>query len=212
MNIKLIHELLTDKNIKMIATNTSIEEDPGEWDNHYKLQLQNGKWEFIFVRWEKSDGEEKVLKFFDDEETASKFFYLHRLNSYYLWQYIFPFEENNEDIHIGTPKFNFINLKRALKRLGIPEKYYSIHGELKEHSLLLEKTNEHESKVKFIGDNYKVISESSILENWLAYVAMYQQAYLVFLLDQECQKLIKDKVIDQRFNDEEYSIFLSPGV
>lgn len=65
MNIKLIHELLTNKNIKTIASDTSIEKDPGSWENYYKLRLKEDKWE-------KSDGREKILKVFDDEQTGKK--------------------------------------------------------------------------------------------------------------------------------------------
>ena len=212
MNIRLIHKLLLNKNIKTIASDTSIEEDQGPWENHYKLRLKEEKWEFVFVEWEKSDGREKVLKVFDDEQTASKFFYLYQLHYYYLDHYLLPFAQKNKDINVRTRQFNFDNLQEALYRLGIPSEYYSLDGNLKEHCIVLDKVNNRESKVKFIGKNYKMISESLFLENWLAHLAVYQRAYSLFLLDQEWQRLIDEKVITHRFSDEEYYIFLSPGV
>lgn len=211
MNIQVIHRLLTDKNIKIIATNTSLEEDPGPWENHYKLRFKDGKWAFLFVQWEKSDGREQVLKYFDDEETASKFFYLYQLKKYYFYQYIRPFTQRNEDINVGTRQFNLENLKEALQRLGIPGEYYSLHGKSKKNSVVLKKVNDHESKVKIIWNNNEVIRETLILENWEAYDEFYQMTHYVHLLSHECQKLIKEKIINKRFTNEEYSIFLSPG-
>ncbi|MEI3614499.1 hypothetical protein [Pseudogracilibacillus sp. SO30301A] len=212
MNITLIHRLLTGKNIKIIATDTSLQEDLGPWENHYKLRFKDGKWEFVFVQWEKSDGREKVLKYFDNEETASKFFYLYQLKKHYFYQYIRPFTQRNEDINVGTRQFNFENLKEALERLDIPGDYYSLHGELKKHSIVLEKINERESKVKIIWDNNEVIRETLILENWEAYDEFYKMTYYIHLLSHECQRLIEEKIIHKRFTNEEYSIFLSPGV
>lgn len=104
------------------------------------------------------------------------------------------------------------NLKEALLRLGIPDDYYSLDGQLKEHSIVLEKVNEHESKVKFIGNHCKLISESLNLENWKANVAMYHRVYYLFLLDQECQRLIEKKIINERFTDEDYYMFLYPRI
>lgn len=212
MNIRLIHKLLLNKNIKTIASDTSIEEDQGPWENHYKLRLKEEKWEFVFVEWEKSDGREKVLKVFDDEQTASKFFYLYQLHYYYLDHYLLPFAQKNKDINVRTRQFNFDNLQESLYRLGIPSEYYNLDGNLKEHCIVLDKVNDRESKVKIIGDNYEVISESLILENWEAYDEIYRVSYYIYLLDQECKRLIDEKVIDKRFTNEEYSMFLFPGV
>lgn len=212
MNIKLVHQLLADKNIKTTVTDTSIEESLEPWENRYKLQLKEEKWIFMFVKWEKSDGKEEILKVFNDEETASKFYYFHRLHSYCFWKYVLPFEENNADINIGEPQFNLVNLKEAFQILGISEDYYSLEGKLKEHSIVLERVNEHKSKVKFIGENCKVISESLDVENWNANTVVYQRVYYLFLLDQECNRLIEAGIIDKRFTDEEYYTFLSPGV
>lgn len=214
MNIRIVHQLFEEKGINMIVTDTLLDEHLAPHESYYKLQFEEGKWKFIYVQWERKNGEEKVLKEFDDEKVASRFFYLHRLRSYYLLQYIFPFkqDENNEDINVSDPKFNFSNLKEALRRLKIPEEYYSLNGELKEHSMVLEKVNEEECKVKFIGESYKVISETMTLENWEAYDEVYKGAYYIYLLDQECQDLIDRKIIDRRFSDEEYRSLFTPGI
>lgn len=212
MDIRLIHDLLLKKNIRTIVSDTSIEEDQGPWENYYKLRLKEDKWEFVFVEWEKSDGREKVLKIFDDEQTASKFFYLYQLHYYYLDNYLLPFAQKNKDINVRTRQFNFKNLQEALHRLGIPSEYYSLDGKLKEHCIVLDKVNDQEGKVKFIGKNNKIISESLVLENWLAHLAVYQRVYSLFLLDQEWQRLLDEKVIAHGLTDEEYYMFLSPGV
>lgn len=106
MNIQLVHQLLNEKNIKTIATNTSIKEDQGPWENHYKLIFKKDKWEFVFVKWERSDGREKILKTFCDEKTASKFFYFYQLHYHYFNHYLFLFPKKIKILmleHVNSP-------------------------------------------------------------------------------------------------------------
>lgn len=212
MNIKVVHQLLEEKGRKMVVTDTSLQENSGPWESYYKLQFEEGKWKFIFVQWERKNGEEKVLKVFNDEEIASREYFLFILKSYYFYEYIRPFRQRNEDINVSGPEFNIKNLKEALRRLKIPKEYYSLDGELKEHSMVLEKVNDKKSKAVFIGENYKDIGETLVLENWEVYSCIYQWAYYTYLLDKECKSLIDKNIIDIKFTDAEYFHFFFPGI
>lgn len=210
MNIKQVTRLLNDEGIPTILKSNSIEQDRDQGESYYKLQLETNKWELLFVQREnRSSGGEKVLKTFDDESSASKYYYLSTLSSFYFRKHIQPFELKNEDINIGWTEFTFDNLEEALLRLNFDDKYYSLRGGLKRHSAFLEKVSEKESKVKFIGDKYDVVFETTLLDNWNAYYVLYKYAYYLYLLDNHCNYLIERKEINERFTDEEYSVFLS---
>lgn len=206
----MVHQLLQEKSIKTIITDESIEEYGEQGENIYKLHYKDNKWVFLFVQWEKKNGKENVLKVFDDKETAIKYFYFYKLNDYYFAQYIRLFKSNNRDLNVGRPEFNYENLKFALRRAAIPERYYSLNGKLKEHSIILEQVDDWNSKVEFIGKNRRVYSETLVLENWDIYSELFKNAYFLYLLDQECERLIERGIIHKRFTDEEYDSVLYP--
>src|SRR5690625_4781689 len=154
MNLQLIYELLIEKNIPMKLENTILKEDTGPWNDYRKLQFTDDKWELIFVKWERANGEETPLKTFPDEKMACKYFYLCKLGNYYALQRAIEFKLKNKDLNFYEKDlFNLGNLKEALYRAGIPDQYYSLDGKLKKHSVFLERVNEKESRFKFIGSN-----------------------------------------------------------
>lgn len=209
MNISQVAKLLNESGRKTIYKNNLIEELHEQSENYYKLEERDDKWIFLFVKCEKnSEGIEEIIKIFDNEEDASKYYYLVQLSSNYYNQYILPFEMNNKDINIGELECTISNLKQAFDRLGIKENYYSFTEVKNEHSILLNQFDNDTSQVKFIGDGCRVISETLKLDNWIAYYAMYKFVYYLFLLDKHCEILIKSKEIEMPFSDEEYSIFL----
>src|SRR5690625_4404234 len=160
MNIKQVARLLNDIGQPMIVTDTYLEPDVDYGENYYKLRLNSkvNKWEFLFMERERqSSGGENLEKSFDDEASASKYYYLHELSTYYLFNYIQPFKLNNKDINFSSRSFNLENLKEAFKRLDMDASYYSLDGTVKEHSMLLERVNKKESRVYFIGRNGKEI-------------------------------------------------------
>lgn len=117
----------------------------------------------------------------------------------------------NKDINMGRPGFTIENLKEALRRLEMCNTYYILHGQIKNHSFVLETINNKESRVKFIGENGEVLGQTMILENWRAYSNLYRRTYSLYLLDQYCQKLIDNNEIDQPFTDDDYKTFLFPS-
>jgi len=207
MNIKQVARLLNDIGVETVATDTSLGPDVDYGVNYYKLMLNknNNKWEFLYVPHEKrSTGGEELRKIFDDEASASKYYYLIQLESYFFYKYIQPFELKNKDINFGMPDSTLKELKEAFRRLNMDPSYYSLDGKVKEHSMLLEKVNKEESKLYFIGQNKKVVNASLAQENWLIYSAMYQRVYYLYLLDQHYAELLRNKEIGHIFTDEDY--------
>ncbi|MEI3615033.1 hypothetical protein [Pseudogracilibacillus sp. SO30301A] len=190
MNIEQVKKLLNEKQILTFSTKKSLEQVKDQGENFYKLRFKNEKWEFLFIQQERSDEKETVLKRFDNESNACKYYFLFELNTYFFYQYVYKFELNNKDINIGEPNCTISDLKSAFTRLNIDEKYYSFNEAKKEHSIFLDMQNNKESRVKFIGDYKKEIFETPILENWLAYYAMYKFVYYLYLLDKECELLL----------------------
>src|SRR5690625_4725850 len=211
MNLNLIYGLLTEKNISFTLKENILKENTGPWNDYKKLQLNNGNWELIHVKWERANGDEELIKSFKDESIACKLFYLYRLSYYFTFQYVLPFYKENKDINFyGGELFTLENLKEGLHRAGIPKQYYSLDGKLKEHSVVLERINEKKSKMLHIGRNLQKVSETLVIYNWEIYDEIFTDAYMIYLLDQECDELIKKGVIEERFTDEDYRFFLSP--
>jgi len=207
MNIKQVARLLNDIGVETVATDTSLGPDVDYGVNYYKLMLNedNNKWEFLYVPHERrSFGGEEIRKTFDDEASASKYYYLIQLDSYYFYKYIQPFKLKNQDINIGEFNFTLKNLKEAFRRLNINREYYSFDGKVKEHSMFLDRVNNEESKVYFMGRNGKEVLATLVLENWQAYSNMYRSVYYLYLLDQHYADLIKNKEIGHIFTDEDY--------
>jgi len=196
MNIKQVARLLNDIGVETVATDTSLRPKIDYGVNYYMLKLNNetGKWEFIYVPHERrSFGGEEIRKIFDDEASASKYYYLHELSSYYFFKYIQPFKLKNKELNIGRPSLKLENLKEAFRRLNMDTSYYSFGGKISGHSIFLEKISNEESKVCFLGRKGKEVNASTVLENWLAYLNMYQSVYYLYLFDQHYADLVKKK-------------------
>src|SRR5690625_1152462 len=211
MNIKQVARLLNDIGVETVATDTSLGPEVDYGVNYYKLMLNkdNNKWEFIYIPHERrSSGGEEIRKTFDNEASASKYYYLHELSTHYLFEYIQPFQLKNKDINIGRPSFNIGNLKETFQRLKTGKTYYSFNGKVKEHSMLLERVNKEESKVYFMGKNGKEILATMVLENWLAYSNMYKSVYYLYLFDQHYEDLLEREEVGHIFTDEDYKILI----
>ncbi len=209
MDIKLTAQLLDEENITSVITNTSIEEDRKQDENFHKLLNNNGTWEFYFVACERnSEGIPEKLKEFFDEDNACKYYYLFILSKYYFRKYIYSFEKNNRDINIGLPTFKLDNLKEALVRMKIGEQYYNINGKGKNHSIQLISVNDQESRVEFIGEQGLTVFSTEVMEDWLAYYAMFKYVYYLGLLDQKREDLVK-KNIDLNLTDQDYYEFMT---
>src|SRR5690625_4483920 len=108
MDIKQVARLLNDIGVETVATDTSLRPEIDYGVNYYKLILNNSnnKWEFLYVPHERrSSGGEEIRKFFYDEASASKYYYLHELSTHYLFEYIQPFHLKNKEIKIVRPSF-----------------------------------------------------------------------------------------------------------
>ncbi|AAK79987.1 hypothetical protein BJV85_001849 [Clostridium acetobutylicum] len=209
MNINQVARLLNKVNIKTISGENFIEEYHEQGENYYKVEKKDREWFFSFVKGErKTEEEEEIKETFDNEQDASKYYYLIELSKRYHNKYIYKFQMNNEDINIGEYECSLNNLKGAFERIGVKDIYYNFNNFIKEHSICLEKIDNETSRVKFIGNYNKVIIQTLKLENWLAYYTMYRRVYALFLLDKHCELLIKAGEIDKTFTDEEYSIFI----
>lgn len=211
MNIKKVYKLLTDLGVTTNITDTSIEEAAGQGENIYRLRKKENAWEFLFVQYEKSDGKEELLATFHDENTALKFYFYYELSSFFFRNYIRPFKRDNKDIFKGIRNFTLNKLKEAFRRLDIPSEYYSLDGTIKNHSFVLQKTNEEEGKGMFINNNGITLRESMVLKNWEVYNYMYQSVYKLYLLDQYYEELIENGEIQHELTDEDYKMFLSPA-
>jgi len=212
MNIKQVARLLNDIGVETVATDTSLRPKIDYGVNYYMLKLndETGKWDFIYVPHERrSFGGEEIEKSFEDEASASKYYYLIQLESYFYYKYIQPFELKNKDINFGMPDSTLKELKEAFRRLDMDPSYYSFDGEVKEHSMFLETINNEESKVCFIGENGEIVNTSLVLENWEAYDHMYQTVYYLYLLDQHYANLLKNKEIGHKFTDEDYQTVMT---
>src|SRR5690625_5657683 len=87
MDIKQVARFFNDIGVETVATDTSIRPEIDYGVNYYKLILNNSnnKWEFLYVPHERrSSGGEEIRKFFYDEASASKYYYLHELSTHYL--------------------------------------------------------------------------------------------------------------------------------
>src|SRR5699024_12554806 len=101
------------------------------------------------------------------------------LSSFFFRNYIRPFKRDNKDIFKGIRNFTLNKLKEAFRRLDIPSEYYSLDGTIKNHSLVLQKTNEEEGKGLFINNNGTTLRESMVLKNWEVYNNMYESGYKI---------------------------------
>src|SRR5699024_10350810 len=153
MNIKKVYKLLTDLGVPTNITDTSIEGAAGQGENIYRLRKKENTWECLFVQYEKSDGKEELLATFNDEKTALQLYFYYELSSFLFINYIRPFKRDNKDIFKGIRYITLNKLKEAFRRLDIPSEYYSLDGTIKNHSFVLQKTNEEEGKGLFINNN-----------------------------------------------------------
>ncbi len=81
MNIVQVSKLLNNESIVTIYTKNSLEEYREQDDNFYKLEFSGNAWEFLFVSCEKnSKGIKETLKTFNDETSASMYYYLFELS------------------------------------------------------------------------------------------------------------------------------------
>lgn len=210
MNIKKTAYLLNITGVKTIATDTCIRPDVNYGVNYHELRLNNKEWEFLSIpRERRSFGGEKVLKIFENEVEASKYYFLTQLHSYYFNQYIYPFEKDNKDINVGEYNFTLENLKEVFKRLNIDKKYYSFDEKTTGHSMFLERLNNEKSKVHFIGKTGNVVNSSLALEKWQAYDYMYKKVYYLYLFDQHLTNLFKYEEINSAFVDQDYKTLLT---
>src|SRR5690625_3935987 len=212
MNIKQVARLLNDIGVETVATDTSLGPDVDYGVNYYLLKLNNqtGKWEFLFMQRERQNsGGENLIKSFEDEAEAIKYYYLFQLHSYFFKHYIQPFELNNKAINIGETNCKIEDLKAAFKRLKIDNTYYIFGREIKERSISLEQVNKNKSYVVFNGENYKQVFKTPIMDNWLAYYAMYKFVYYLYLLDLHSNRLLNNKEISKIFTDNDYDVVLS---
>src|SRR5690625_1131464 len=212
MNIKQVARLLNDIGVETVAADESLGPDVGYGVNYYKLMLNksNNKWELLYVPHERrSSGGEEIRKTFEDEASASKYYYLHQLSSYYFFKYIQPFKLKNKELNIGRPSLKLESLKEAFRRLNMDTSYYSFGGKISGHSIFLEKISNEESKVYFLGRKGKEVNASTVLENWLAYLNMYQSVYYLYLFDQHYADLVKNKEIGHIFTDGDYKTVLT---
>src|SRR5690625_5056696 len=102
MNIKQVARLLNDIGVETLVTDTSLGPDVDYGVNYYKLlfNISNNKWEFLYVPHERrSSGGEEIIKTFDDEASASKYYYLIELRSYFRSYYVYPFQLSNKEIN-----------------------------------------------------------------------------------------------------------------
>lgn len=209
MDIELTAQLLKEENIISFFTNTSIEQDRKQDENYSKLLKNDEIWGFYFVTCERnSEGNSEKLNKFFDEADACKYYYLFSLSKYYFRKYIFSYEKNNRSLNIGLPSFELSNLKEALVRLKIRGLYYSFNGENKNHSIQLISVNDRESRVEFIGEQGLTVFSTEVLENWLAYYAMYKYVYYLHLLDQKNEELMK-RTINLNLTDQDYYVFMT---
>src|SRR5690625_5318660 len=94
MNIKQVARLLNDVGVKTLATDDFLKPDVDYGVNYYQLMINkdNNKWEFLYVPREKrSSGGEEIIKNFDDEASASKYYYLNEVHSYFINSYVYIF-------------------------------------------------------------------------------------------------------------------------
>src|SRR5690625_7390847 len=101
-----------------------------------------------------NSGGENLIKSFEYEAEAIKYYYLFQLHSYFFKHYIQPFELNNKAINIDETNCKIEDLKEAFKRLKIDNTYYSIGRELKERIISLEQVNNNKSTVVLHDVNY----------------------------------------------------------
>jgi len=212
MNMKQVARLLNDIDRPMIITQTTLEPEVDYGENYYMLKLNNktDKWEFLFMQRERqSEGGENLIQSFDDEAEAIKYYYLFQLNSYFFKHYIQPFELNNNDINIGETNCKIEDLKEAFKRLKIDKAYYSFGREIKERSISLGQVNKNKSYVVFNGESCKEVFKTPIMDNWLAYYAMYKFVYYLYLLDLHSNRLLNNNEISKMLTDDDYDVVLS---
>ncbi|WP_233880407.1 hypothetical protein [Virgibacillus halodenitrificans] len=208
MNINKVLLLLNKLGIPMQITKNGLEEKSGQGENFYRLHKDKLNWQFELVEKE-NNHKVKILKSFSSESEASKYFYSFQLKRCFFEQYIYPFEQDNKDINIGGPHCSLKDLQEAFNRLNINKSYYSFNGLKKANSILLEPVNVTESKVFFIGEDQKIVVESPIAENWLAYYNTFKKAYKLYLLDKHFEYLLSCGLDTEKLSDEYIKLVLS---
>ncbi|APC47317.1 hypothetical protein [Virgibacillus halodenitrificans] len=208
MNTQKVSVLLNKLTIPIQITTEGLEEKRRQGENFYRIHKDKLNWKFEFVEKEKNS-KIKILKNFSSETEASKYFYSFQLKRYFFEQYIYPFEQDNKDINIGEPHCSLRDLQEAFNRLNISQSYYSFNGLKKANSILLEPVNVTESKVFFIGEGEKIVVESPVVENWLAYYNTFKKVYKLYLLDKHFEFLLTCNLDAEKLSDEYIKIVLS---
>src|SRR5699024_804362 len=114
------------------------------------------------------------------------------MSSYFSRNYTQQFKTKNEDIFKSTRDISLNKVKESFHRLNIANEYYSLEDNVKNHCFVLEKINECKSKINFFNINGIVLVETMVLDNWSAYSSMYQDVYMLYLLDHYYQKLTEN--------------------
>src|SRR5690625_7454008 len=95
MDIQQVARLLNNIGVETIATDTSLGPEVDYDVNYYKLRLNNNKWEFLFMQRERQNsGGENLIKSFEYEAEAIKYYYIFQLYSYVFKNYIQTFYIN----------------------------------------------------------------------------------------------------------------------
>ncbi|WP_251551972.1 hypothetical protein [Neobacillus muris] len=106
-----------------------------------------------------------------------------------------------------------MNIKQAadlLEKEGIAVEAgaQSIHVIPKHQSFHLTRVSQTESKVQFIGENNQEVFETTELQDWVAYSAMFDFVYLLSLLEETINRYVKTNPL-MRLTEKEIAAFIT---
>ncbi|APC47322.1 hypothetical protein [Virgibacillus halodenitrificans] len=187
---------------EVILSGDKLIEKSGQGENYYQVQKTEKNWEYSLIYSERKDApKKKVIKKFSNEEIAVKYFFLKQLSSHYYLNFVLPTSKNEVD-------FTKEIVKQKVSVLGIPSSYYDFKDKRKPSSIQVEKNNENNLIVQFIGNDQQIHLETLPLEIEEGYEVMYERIYLLYLLKTLEKELMNSNVLSSNFTDEDICVYL----
>ncbi|MBM7605182.1 hypothetical protein JOC75_003205 [Metabacillus crassostreae] len=210
MNIIQVAKLLNRVG-KLVETKDGyLKEKEFYSENYYQLSEVDGVWEFGLVMIERTNNPKmRKLKEFSTETEGAKYFFLDRLSSFFFSEKVRPFMMAHDELDIGGSNFDIDMLFKTMSLLSIPSSLLiKAKQKVKQRSIQLERVDETNYIVSFIGEKGEIIHSTIPINDHRALFIAFKKVYMLHLYEQEVTKLLEDEEIINDFSENDINLFL----
>ncbi|WP_226668930.1 hypothetical protein [Metabacillus litoralis] len=210
MNIIQVAKLLNRVGKLVEIKDGYLKENEFYSENYYQLKEVDGVWKFGLVMIERTYNPIiRKEKEFSTETEGAKYFFLDRLSSFFFLEKVRPFMMEHDELDIGGANFDIDMLFKTMSLLSIPSTLLIIAKQkVKQRSIQLERVDETNYIVSFIGEKGDNIHSTIPINYHRALFIAFKKVYMLHLFEEEVIKLLEDEEIINDFSENDISIFL----